>query len=128
MTHTENRFPLVDETTTIYSDYPFISMIKFSDFEVLGIINNYTKYNVSAYVLDFCDAEDVEVSQILKIGQNWYNSDQTSPISLEFSKYPGIGASNIFKTYNINFVSRIVGPAPKYNNSIISSKRFKIIR
>ena len=99
-----------------YEGYPFITLIQYRNEHVLAIIDNADDKKIKAYVLDLCGPEDVDEEAIVTIASEWYsNSEVTYPLSIEFSKR---GISNetvkILRTFNTDFVTRIIGPLPKF--------------
>lgn len=103
-----------------YNGYPFITLIQYHchgvDQHILTVVDNADEKTIKAFVLDFCGPEAIDEEMIITIANEWYtNNRDRYPISFEFSK---LGVSNqtakIFRTFNINFVSRVIGPMAKF--------------
>ena len=122
-----NPIPLIVENHPVdYDGYPFITLIQYRDQQLLAIIDNANDKQIKSFVLDLCEPAHVDEESIIKIAMNWFNnrSDQY-PISIEFSKL-GITneVSKILRTFNIEFVTRVIGPLPKFEmNNVQSIKR-----
>ena len=122
-----NPLPLIiEEHPADYDGYPFITLIEFRDNHLLGIIDNATDKMVKAYILDLCGPSSVNEEIVIKVAADWYSkSKDRYPISFEFSK---MGMSDdvklIYKSFPIGFVTRIIGPIPKFEmNEVKSVKR-----
>lgn len=119
-----NSYPLIiEQHPDNYKGYPFITLIVYGEAQLLTIIDNQDKHNIYAYVLDFCQIEHIDEQLILKIANKW-NNNKTYPISIEFAKH-NIDIQKIFKTFNINYIKRIIGPVPKYNMDTIKKTKRK---
>lgn len=109
-----------------YSGYPFITLIQYRKQHMLTIVDNIFENIIKAYVLDLCNPEGVDEETIILIATEWYkNSKSLFPLSIEFSRR-GMTAqtSKIYREFNTEFISRIIGPVPKFPiNEIKSSKR-----
>jgi hypothetical protein len=116
MTYVNKRYPLVKEShPSSYIGYPFITLLVYGEEKVLTIIDNHNKHTINAFVLDQCEIEGIDESLVIKIVSQWYYNDQSYPISIEFAKYPELNINKIYKSFNINYVKRIIGPLPEYN-------------
>lgn len=106
-----------------YSGFPFITLVQYRKHPMLTIVDNATDDIIRAFVLDLCGPEKVNEELIIQIAAEWYvNSRSNIPISVEFSRL-GIAAatSKIYRTLNVEFVSRVIGPVPRYPMSTIKS-------
>lgn len=114
---TNSEFPIIIENhPKDYNGYEFITLIKYNDDVNLVIIDNIYKKHIDAYCLDLCKAANVDENLIIKVANYWYHSNRENyPISIEFSKR-GFSKvfSNIFKSYSIDYVSRIIGPVYQF--------------
>jgi len=119
-----NQIPLIIEShPDDYQGYPFITLIQYHDKHILSIIDNATAKSVKAFVLDLCGPERISEEAIISVAQHWYETSEGKyPISFEFSK---LGITNemskILRTYNIDFITRIIGPLPKFEMSAVKS-------
>lgn len=117
---TKNVYPLIMEPhPEDYNGYPFITLIQYSnDKEILAIVDNSTDKSISFFVLDLCGPERIDEEQVIEIASEWYNEGRNAryPISIEFSRL-GVSdvMSRIYKSFNIDFVSRVIGPVPRFN-------------
>lgn len=106
-----------------YSGYPFMTLIQYRKTPLLVIVDNATNEYINAFVLDACGPEGVDEQGVISAAVDWYNeSSSLFPVSIEFSRR-GItkDTSKIYKTLNIEFVSRVIGPVPLYEMSTIKS-------
>ena len=60
---------------------------------------------------------------VISIVADWYDvSSDRYPVSIEFSKMDVIDhISPIFRKFNIDFVTRVIGPLPRFNMSEVKS-------
>ena len=106
-----------------YSGFPFITLIQYRKQPMLTIVDNATDDIIRAFVLDLCGPERVNEELIIQVAAEWYiNNRENFPISIEFSKL-GISphTSKIYRSLNVEFVSRVIGPVPKYPMSNVKS-------
>ena len=119
-----NPLPLIIEPHPAdYAGYPFITLIQYRDKDFLGIIDNATDKMIKAYVLDLCGPTYVNEEFVIRIATAWYKeSKDRYPISFEFSKL-GVADSvkSIYKSFAVGFVTRIIGPMPKFEMSEVKS-------
>lgn len=119
-----NPLPLIIEPhPSDYAGYPFITLIQYRDKDFLGIIDNATDKMIKAYVLDLCGPASVNEEFVIRIATAWYKeSKDRYPISFEFSKL-GVADSvkSIYKSFAVGFVTRIIGPMPKFEMSEVKS-------
>jgi hypothetical protein len=119
-----NPIPLImEEHPKNYNGYPFITLIQYRKEHLLSIIDNVDDKTIKAYVLDMCGPEKIDEEQIINIAAEWYNERKDRhPISFEFSK---VGASavtsKIYRSFNIEFVTRIIGPVPRFEMKDVQS-------
>jgi hypothetical protein len=113
-----NHMPLIVEPhPTEYNGYPFITLIQYRDKHHLTIVDDATEKIIDAFVLDLCTPEGLNEETIIGIVANWYEENsERYPVSIEFSRR-GISGnmSKILRTFNIDFVTRVIGPLPKFN-------------
>lgn len=122
-----NPLPLIVENhPKDYDGYPFITLIQYRDQHLLGIIDNTTDKMIKAYILDLCGPTNVNEEQIIDVASFWYSEAKDRyPLSFEFSK---LGLSDevkkIYRSYAVGFVTRIIGPLPRFEmNEVKSIKR-----
>lgn len=113
-----NTIPLIREDhPEDYVGYPFITLIQYRKDNILTIIDNSDDKEIGAFVLDLCAPELVNEERIIEVAVNWYEEGhERFPISFEFSRL-GISAETgkIFRNYNIEFITRVIGPLPRFD-------------
>lgn len=109
-----------------YKGYPFITLIQYKKDHSLTIVDNYDSRSIRAYVLDLCGPEFVDEQNVINIAAMWYKKSKALyPISFQFAR-EGLTeeTGKIFRVFSIDFVTRVIGPLPKFDmNEIISIKR-----
>lgn len=119
-----NPVPLiVEDHPSDYEGYPFITLIQYRDEHVLTLIDNAEQKTIKAYVLDLCGPEGVDEQRIVDVASEWYhNNSDRFPISFEFSRRQMTEeVSPIYRTFNIEFVTRVIGPLPRFEMSEVQS-------
>lgn len=106
-----------------YSGFPFITLIQYRKQPLLTIVDNADDSVIKAYVLDVCGPERVDEEALIRAANEWYtNSRSLHPISVEFSRLGMTPiTSRIYRALNIEFVSRVIGPVPKYPVDTVKS-------
>lgn len=106
-----------------YSGFPFITLIQYRKAPMLVIVDNADNEVIRAYVLDMCGPERVDEEAIISAAAQWYLTNRGNfPISIEFSRRGMTPmTSRIYKALNVEFVSRIIGPVPKYPMGAVKS-------
>lgn len=111
-----------------YEGYPFITLIQYKRDHFLTIVDNYDGKQIKTYLLDYCGPTNVDEKSIIEITFEWYNNRRTQyPVSFEFAKH-GISeeVAKIHRIFYIEFVTRVIGPLPKFPmEEITSIKRRK---
>jgi hypothetical protein len=121
--------PLVIEYVTDPVNLFYLSLIEYKRDNFLSIIDNITKTDVSAFVLDFANQEKINTLNFFSVVTNWfYCSSHLHPLSFELSK---TGLSDkmrpLFRTFDINSISRIIGNPFVFDfESITKVKRRKV--
>lgn len=119
---------IVESHPSEYNGYPFITLIQYRKTHVLSIVDNSNDQSIKLYVLDLCGPEHVKEENIIEIAAGWYETARNEhPISVEFSKRGITGeAGKIYRTFNTEFVTRVIGPLPRFEmNEITRIKRRK---
>lgn len=109
-----------------YVGFPFITLIQYRKSPILTIVDNADEETIRAFVLDLCGPEEINEEMLIDVASHWYAEGRSSyPISVEFSKNGlTLPISKIYRVLNIEFVSRVIGPVPKYPmNTVKSVKR-----
>lgn len=119
-----NPMPLIiEEHPANYDGYPFITLIQYRDEHFLSIVDNADEKTINAFILDWCGPEGIDEDKFVRLVVDWWdNRRERFPISFEFSRL-GITqeTSRIHKTFNIEFVTRVIGPLPKFDMSDVTS-------
>lgn len=106
-----------------YTGFPFITLIQYRKQPMLAIIDNADEEVIRAFVLDLCGPEHVDEEMVIHAAAEWYSTNRHNfPISIEFSRR-GLTpiTSKIYRAMNIEFVSRVIGPVPKFPLSTVKS-------
>lgn len=106
-----------------YSGFPFITLIQYRKQPMLTIVDNATEDIIRAFVLDLCGPERVNEELIIQVAADWYATNRSNfPISIEFSRL-GLSphTSKIYRSLNVEFISRVIGPVSKYPMSNVKS-------
>lgn len=122
----DNPVPLiVEDHPPGYNGYPFITLIQHRNQHVLGIVDNSDDKTVRAFVLDLCGPENVNELSVIHVATTWfYTQKQRYPLSFEFSRQGMTETvSKIYRTYNVEFITRVIGPLPKYDMTSVQSVR-----
>lgn len=109
-----------------YSGFPFVTLIQYRKQPMLVIVDNADDEVIRAFVLDLCGPERIDEELVIQAAAEWYATNRANfPISIEFSRNGLTPATTkIYRALNVEFVSRIIGPVPKYPmNSVKSIKR-----
>lgn len=111
-----------------YSGYLFLSLVQYNKEKFLTVIDNADDNNINCFILELCGPESIDQALFLNIANDWFNSNYNNyPLSIEFAKR-GLSqyTSRILRTFNIEFVSRVIGPIQKFSmNGAPSVKRKK---
>jgi len=125
----DNHIPLLVEDYPVdYKGYPFLTLIKYRDSEILVVVDNITHKDIKAYVVDACETEGISEEKFINLVAEWYEyRSRKIPLSIEFTR---LGLDQhmkpIFKVYNIDFITRVIGVLPMYEmNKVFSVKRRK---
>jgi len=114
-----------------YTGYNFITLIQFNDEKYLSIVDIVTTKLLSAYILDLCGPKNIDEEMILNIALDWSNSDRRDiPISYEFARLQmHTVLSPLYKSFNVDFIERAIGPLPATvdNKPIVKRKKRKIL-
>jgi len=107
---------VIEDHPNGYDGYPFLTLLQYRKQHNVTIIDNSDDRVIKAYVLDRCGPEGVNEEQIIEIAAHWYETNRkVFPISIEFSRQ-GFSheTSRIYHTFNIEFITRIIGPLPRF--------------
>lgn len=116
-----------EDYPSAYKGYRFITLIQFNEEKYLSIVDRLTDKNISAYILDLCGPKGVSEEDVLNIAYEWSQSDRRNfPISYEFARL-GLSSqvSLLYRSFNVDFVERIIGPLPELELNKATVKRKK---
>lgn len=104
---------VIEEHPDNYNGYEFITLIRYNDQNFLTIVDNVIGNSIIVYVLDYCNQLLIAEEDIISIANDWYeNSREKYPISIEFSKrLLGDETAKILREFNVDFITRVIGPA-----------------
>ncbi len=122
--------PLILENLDSNDNHAYLTLILYKKQKYLVVVDNIVNEEISAFVLDILETEDIDVNWFLSVCNLWfYASSEKYPLSFEFAKLGQLDkVKRIIKTFNINSVSRIVGRIFMYNiQNKPKVKRRKII-
>ena len=103
--------PLVLEEVQDQANYLYLTLVEYKKERYLTIIDNIRGSDITAFVLDYANAEGIDMNWILSIANIWYyKSSDKYPLSFEFAKL-GVKTkvTPIMRTFNLDFVSRMIG-------------------
>lgn len=107
----KNSPPLILEELQDQTNHLYLTLIEYKKEKYLTIVDNISGSDISAFVLDYAEAEDIDTAWLLSIATVWYykNSDRY-PFSFELAK---LGVKNkvspIMRVFNLDYVSRLIG-------------------
>jgi len=116
-----------EDYPSAYKGYRFITLIQFNEEKYLSIVDRLTDKNISAYILDLCGPKGVSEEDVLNIAYEWSQSERRNfPISYEFARL-GLSSqvSLLYRSFNVDFVERIIGPLPELELNKATVKRKK---
>lgn len=116
--------PLIIEHFADTTNLCFISLIEYKREQYLGIIDNITDTEVNAFILSHAKNETIAANDFLRFAVRWfYKSSGKYPLSFEFAR---LGLANkiqpLYKTFEIGYVSRIVGKPFVFDNLNATTK------
>lgn len=100
-----------------YNGYKFISLIKYNERSQITIIDNVISDNIHAFVLDECQALNLDETVLISYAEEWYSKEcEKLPFSIFLSKNNiGMEYYNTIKCFPLDFVSRVLGPLFVFN-------------
>jgi len=115
---TKKRIPALHiETIKDRANLGYLSLIEYKRENYLAIIDNITSDEVSAFVLDYAQQENINIKDLLSLTTSWfYKGSHQYPFSFEVARL-GLSAilTPIHRTFEISYVAKIVGNPFKYN-------------
>ena len=107
---------IVEPHPADYKGFPFITLIQYRKQPMLTIVDNIVDDLIQVFALDLCGPECVDEELIIAVATEWYSTNKHNfPISFEFSRRGLVSeTSKIYRSLNVEFISRVIGPVPKY--------------
>ena len=107
---------IIEKHPDNYNGYPFITLIQYRNQHYLTIVDNSNKKSIDVFVLDYCAPENIDEEFLINIAAEWYQTARDKyPLSIEFSKRNLVAeTTKLLRTFNIDFVSRVIGPLPNF--------------
>lgn len=107
---------IIEQHPKDYTGFPFITLVQYHKTPLLCVVDNTDDSVIRAFVLDMCGPAGVDEETVVNAAWDWYdNHADNYPISIHFSRLGISGdTSKIYRTINIEFVSRAIGPVPRY--------------
>lgn len=96
----------------------YLSLLEYKREVYLCVIDNVTSSEIGAFVLDYAEQENINISNFLSVATRWfYSKSDEYPLSVELSKH-GLTETlaPIYKTFDTTYVSRIIGHAFSYEH------------
>ena len=119
------EFEIVQEPTNLH----FLTMLEYKKENFLTIIDNITDEEITAFVLDKAQQSGIPVKDFLSVVTHWYYSGSEShPLSIELARHGMTQKYDpIITTFDINYITRIVGKPFIYSLAVSKVKRRRII-
>jgi hypothetical protein len=116
--------PLIIEHFADTTNLCFVSLIEYKREQYLGIIDNITDTELSAFILSHAKPEIIGADDFIRFAIRWfYKSSGKYPLSFEFAKQ---GLTNkiqpLYKTFDLGYVSRVIGKPFIFDNLNASTK------
>ena len=114
---------IIEQHPADYSGFPFVTLIQYRKHPMLAIVDNIKDDVMYVFVLDLCEPTRVDEELLIRAATEWYENNRSKfPVSVEFSQR-GLTphTSRIYRALNVEYVSRVIGPVPKYPMSSTKS-------
>lgn len=108
---------IIEKHPENYNGYEFISLVKYDNTNFLTIIDNISNNKIVAYVLDYCKQTNIDEHELIRLANDWFEKHSTVyPLSIDLSKRGKSSEfSKILRSFNIDYVSRVIGPLYEFN-------------
>lgn len=116
---------VIEDHPEDYTGLPFITLVQYNKLQLLTIVDNADDNHIKAYVLDLCGPEFVPIQTVIELAAYWFEHDREKyPLSVCFSKNDmAETTSKIFRSFNVEYVTRVIGPITKFNMKSTKSVR-----
>jgi hypothetical protein len=110
---------LIIEHVSDRGNLHLLSLLEHRRDRYLVIVDNITEDEIAAYVLDYAQQEGIDLGMFLDITENWLETSEGKyPLSFEFSRLGLTSVTRrIYKTFDLAYVTRLVGKAFTYEMS-----------
>lgn len=110
---------LIIEHVSDRGNLHLLSLLEHRRDRYLVIVDNITEDEIAAYVLDYAQQEGIDLGTFLDLTENWLQtSGGAYPLSFEFSRLGLTSVTRrIYKTFDLAYVTRLVGKAFTYEMS-----------
>ena len=120
-----NPVPLIVEPHPAgYDGYPFITLIQYRKEHTLALVDNVDDKVVKAYALDMCGPAGVDEEMLISVAKHWYDAGGLTkhPVSITLSQF-GLSETcqAIYRTFNVEFITRVIGPLPRFEMKAVKS-------
>lgn len=126
---TIREYPLIiEDHPEDYNGYPFLTVVLYHDTYYMTVIDNVNK-TINAYVLDFCPTEHISEEEFITHVIDWWYNDRKRPLSFYFADKGLVDKFQpIYKKFNIDYVTRIIGPVIAFETSKIHTVQRKRVK
>jgi len=103
-----------------YTGKPYFTLVMYQQNPYIVLVDNYINKTINGFVLDYCEVYSIDITNIIKIADEWWEDGCSQPFSIFASQHKlSETIQPIFKTFPEEFVNRAIGPLPKFEMNII---------
>ena len=114
---------IIEQHPKDYTGFPFITLIQYHKTPLLCIADNADANVIRTFVLDMCGPAGISEEMVVMAAQEWHDDHSKQyPVSVHFARM-GISSetSKIYRSINVEFVSRAIGPVPVFPMTTVKS-------
>ena len=119
--------PLIKEPhPETYDGFPFLTLLEYKNEYMITIVDNYLDKTINVYVLDYCNAENLNRDILILAAVDWWDNYKNQfPFSFYLSRNNLIEAcSVVFRTFQTEHITRAIGPISIFKmDGVVSIKR-----
>lgn len=117
----EKIAPIVrEEHCKEYTGKPYFTLVMYQNYPYIVLVDNYINKTINGFVLDYCEAYSINMNDIIKVAEIWWNDGCIQPFSILASQH---NLSEIiqplFKTFPEEHVNRAIGPLPIFEMNVV---------
>lgn len=119
---------IVESYPTQYQGLPFVTYLQFHNSNSLVIVDNVRHKQIQCFVIDLCDPEGFDSVWLLEAAAAWYDEhSHRMPLSIFINQLTSTAnIDRIYRTFNVEYITRIVGPLFTYPvDEVIVTRRKK---